>query len=398
VTLLIKQLPREATIVRSKNCKRNTQTRLELLALAGTLLFSAAVLAADGGKTDASPSAKASPEAAAGPEAAKPSAPQAAPKGLPYFAKVGDMYISWIDYNNEYAAEARNKFYHGRPSESMQAKFQRQIGDTLITNAMLVLEAKRRGIKPDEAYVKEQLGEYEQRFSSNPKWPEARSRVLPILTWRAENKSLRAKIEDEVRNVPEPTTAQLKQYYDQHIDKFTVPEQIRVSVLLLKLDPGATNAEWTEARGQAKDLLKRIRAGENFADLARDYSGDKTAEDGGDMGYLHEGMLPGLPAETVRQLKPGETSEPINLMEGVALFKLTERIPSKVNSFEAVQARVKDLWVKEQGDKAWNDLIAKLKKETPVVADESQFLPLPKEDAGESATKDKPDEGSEKTN
>jgi peptidyl-prolyl cis-trans isomerase C len=95
------------------------------------------------------------------------------------------------------------------------------------------------------------------------------------------------------------------------------------------------------------------------------------------MGYLHEGMLPGLPAETVAKLQPGETSDPVNLMEGVAIFRLIDRKQSKVNSFDVAKPRATELWLAEQSDNAWNSLIAKLKKNTPVQVDESRFLPLP---------------------
>lgn len=373
---------------------------LKLLAMVSTLLFNTAAGAADAVKQDATTQNAAAGSAVHdsaknGGDAVNPAAPTSPAKmrkGLPYYAKVGDMYVTWIDYNNEYATETRKKFYHGKPSDDAVAAFQRQIGDTLVTNAMLVLEAKRRKIKPDEAFVKQQLDQYEQRFAKNPNWPEARPRVLPILTERVQNENLRSKLEELVRNVPAPSKKQLRKYYAEHQDKFTAPPATRVSVILIKVDPGAPDTDWQKASEQAQDLVKRLRAGEDFAELAREYSGDKTAEDGGDMGYLHEGMLPGLPAETVSKLQPGETSDPVNLMEGVGIFRLVERKEAKVNSFEASEPRAKELWLKEQSDNAWNSLIANLKKSTPVQVDESHFLPLPDaaENTAGSADKAKP--------
>ncbi len=396
------QPPRKASIVKAKKNGNPQNVNLRLLAMISTLLFSAAAGAADAVKQDgttqnaAASGSAVHDSAKSGGDAVSPATP-ASPakkhKGLPYYAKVGDMYVNWIDYNNEYATEARKKFYHGKPSEDDVAAFQRQIGDTLVTNAMLVLEAKRRKIKPDEAFVKQQLDQYEQRFAKNPNWPEARARVLPILTERVQNENLRSKLEEQVRNVPAPSKKQLRKYYAEHQDKFTAPPATRVSVILIKVDPGAPDTDWQKASEQAQDLVKRLRAGEDFAELAREYSGDKTAADGGDMGYLHEGMLPGLPAETVSKLQPGETSDPVNLMEGVGIFRLIERKEAKVNSFEAVEPRAKELWLKEQSDNAWNSLIAKLKKSTPVQVDESHFLPLPaaaEKTAAESADKAKP--------
>jgi parvulin-like peptidyl-prolyl isomerase len=385
--------------VKAKRNGNPQNVNLKLLAMIGVMLVSTAAIAAEAVKQqDGSTQNAATPGSAMhggpknGGDAVNPAAP-ASPakkhKGLPYYAKVGNMYVTWIDYNNEYAAEARKKFYHGKPSDDAIASFQREIGDTLVTNAMLVQEAKRRKLKPDQAFVKQQLDQYEQRFAKNPNWPAARARVLPILTERAQYENLRSKLEELVRNVPAPSKKQLRKYYAEHQDKFTAPPATRVSVILIRVDPGAPDSDWQKATEEGQDLVKRLRAGEDFAELAREYSGDKTAADGGDMGYLHEGMLPGLPAETVSKLQPGETSDPVHLMEGVGIFRLVERQEAKVNSFEAVEPRAKELWLKEQSDNAWNSLIAKLKKTTPVQVDESHFLPLPSTTENKADSTDK---------
>ena len=367
--------------------------QLTLLALAGTLLLSAAAIAADPSRQDGTakettpaanptaPNPNVQGSSDKGVDTTEPTAPASAvntAKASPYYAKVGkNMFITWIDYDYEYSKEALNKFYHAKPSENTVAVFQRQIGDTLITNAMLVLEAKRRKLKPDVAVIKQQLEQFEQRFANDPKWPESRARVLPIITERVQNENLRSQLENLVRNVPPPSVKQLRKYYAAHPEKFTSPPQPRVAIILLRMDPAAPEADWQKAAEEGRDLVKRLRAGEDFAELARQYSGDVTAEDGGDMGYLHEGMLPGLPAEIVSKLQPGETSDPVTLMEGVAIFRLIERKQSRINSFASAQERARELWLKEQSDSAWNSLIAKLRKNTPVQVDESLFLPLP---------------------
>jgi parvulin-like peptidyl-prolyl isomerase len=351
----------KATIVKAKR-NRNIQninpknfwpgTRLTLTLLFGGMLLCAEAIAAN------------------------PVAQGSAPKAASAFATVGNVVITWQDYRNAYASEASNKFYHAKPNNDALAVFQRQVGDKLVANALLVQEAKRRNLKPDNAAVDQELQTYEQRFAKDPKWPEARKRVLPTITKKLQDENIRNKLEKLVRNVPPPTKQQLREYYDAHSDKFTSPPQPRVSVILIKVDPSSTEEEWHKAMEEGEGLVKRIRAGEDFAALARDYSGDVTAEEGGDMGYLHTGMLPGLPEETVSKLQPGDTSNPVKLLEGVAIFRLIDRIQPAASSFETSQQRVSELWLSEQRDIAWNSLIAKLRKKTRVHVDESRFLPL----------------------
>lgn len=292
------------------------------------------------------------------------------------FATVGKEIITWQDYRNAYISESNNKFYHAKPTKDVLAAFQRQVGDKLVVNALLVQEAKRRKLKPDNAAVERELQKYEQQFAHDPKWPEARPRVLPVITKRLQDENIRSKLEELVRNVPPPSTKQLREYYDAHPEKFTSPPQPRISVILIRVDPSSPEEEWHKAMEEGEGLVKRLRSGEDFAVLARDYSSDVTAEEGGDMGYLHTGMLPGLPEQIVSNLKPGDTSDAVKLLEGVAIFRLTDRIQPPKSSFDGSQQRVSDLLLSEQSDIAWNSLIAKLKKKTPIHVNESRFLPL----------------------
>jgi parvulin-like peptidyl-prolyl isomerase len=304
-------------------------------------------------------------------------------KAVPAYATVGNVVITWAEFSRAFNSEARNKFFHGKPSDDVLAAFQREVGNKLVDNILLLKEAKRRKLKPDNAAVKQEMEKFERRLAQNPKWPEIRNRVLPLLTRNLQDENLRTQLEILVRNVPPPTTKQLKEYFDAHPDKFTSPPQNKVSVILIRVDPSSNDEEWRKATEEADGLVKRLRAGEDFAALAREYSGDVTAEDGGDMGYLHSGMLPGLPQQTVDKLQPGETSDPVRLLEGVAIFRLTDRIQPPPLSFESSQQRAKGLWLTEQSDIAWNSLKAKLRTQTPVHIDESRLLPL-------AATADKP--------
>ena len=295
------------------------------------------------------------------------------PRGI--FAKVGDTSITLLDYRNALAGEASSRFYHGKPKDADIALFKHDIVDKLVTDAMLVEEAKRRKLKPDSGFVEHELQKYDQRFANNPDWAKSRARVMPELKVRFENESLRNELEKAVRNVPPPSENQLKAYYDAHHDKFTPPPQQKVSVIVLRVDPGAPDSDWQKAQEQAEDLVKRIRAGEDFAKLAKEYSGDRTAEAGGDMGYLHAGMMPGKPEEVVGKLQPGETSDPVRLMEGITIFKLTDRITPGINSFESSKQRATELLTEEQSEVAWNSLVSALKKKTPVVINKKYYHP-----------------------
>lgn len=336
-----------------------------LLALLAGVLFGAEVLAAD-----TAPNSSTAP---------------------PVFARVGESVITRQDYDAAFAAAVRSKFYHGRPPDAEVAALQREVGDKLVANVLLLGEAKRRGLAPDDAAVAQRLEQHEQRNRDNKQWQQARTQWLPVLTMRLQEESLLAKLESAVRNVPPPDEKQLREYYAANPGKFTEPEQLRVSIILLRVDPSSPTEAWNKAFEQGQALVKQLRAGADFAALAREHSGDAdSAEQGGDMGYLHGGMLPDAAQEVVDKLKPGEISDPVRLLEGIIIIRPTDRKPPKLGDFETVRGRASDLWLKEESERAWKSLIAQLKKETPIHVDESGYLPIPTT-AGEqeAAPKDK---------
>lgn len=343
---------------------------LRRTAAAGLLLAAFHAAAAPAG-------ANAAP-AAAGPAAAQPAAPSAP------FAKIGETVITHQEYDAAFAQASRGKFYHGKPPEAEIARLQRDVGQGLVDDILLSREAKRRKIQPDAAAVQKQLTTYEERYKDSAQWKANRSQILPGLKAKLERDSVMEQLTKQARAVADPTPAQLEQYYQAHKDKFTSPEQVHLQVILLKVDPSSPQSKWDAAMEEAKRITARVKGGADFGDLARLHSGEPSADKGGDMGYVHHGMLPEPAQKAVDKLKPGEvTAEPVPLLEGVAVFRLQQRKAPVLNKLDVVRERAKDLYVRDKGEEAWNALLAKLRKDNPVKLDESRFLPLAK--AGGSA-------------
>jgi parvulin-like peptidyl-prolyl isomerase len=289
---------------------------------------------------------------------------------------VGDSSISHDDYNAAFTAATRAKFYHGKPPDAEIATLQREVADQLVARQVLLREIKRRGLRPDTAAVQKQVAVYEQRYANSEQWKKNRAQLLPPLIARLEQDELLEKMEKSVRDQHQPTDAQVKAYFAAHRDKFTEPEQMRVSVILLKVDPSANDADWKAREEQARALARRLRAGEDFAALARQHSAEASALQGGDMGYLHRGMLPDGSQSALEKIKVGEISDPQRLLEGYAVFRVTDRKLAIPHSLEQVHVRARQLAQREQADLAWNAFVKDLKSGTPIEMDQSRFLPL----------------------
>lgn len=293
------------------------------------------------------------------------------------FAKVGDTVISHDEYNAALSAATRSKFYHGKVPEGGLALLQREVGDQLVSRVLLLREAKRRGLQPDQESVRKTLDGYERRYADSEQWKQNREQALPVLRNKLEEDSLLERLEKTVRATPAPSPKQVAAYYAAHPDKFTEPERLHLKVILLPVEPSSPKETWEKAEQDAQEILKQLREGADFSELARQRSGDaESAQQGGDLGYQHSGMLTGEVVAALAELKPGDLSPPVRVLQGYTVFRLIDRKLPRLVSFEASKERAQQLLQREQSEAAWAALAVRLKKKTPVIIDQSRYLPL----------------------
>ncbi|AYH42060.1 peptidylprolyl isomerase [Azoarcus sp. DN11] len=325
------------------------------------------VNAADAPKAGASPTPVA---------AQKPADPHAVP---PYVAVVNGKVISSAEFDTATREAIRQKFYHGTPPEGELEQVVRDVANSMIDRILLVEEMKRRDMKPNTKAVDEQLAGYEKRYASSARWQQERAQILPPLRQRLEEDDMLATLEATTRNVPQPTQDKVLAYYKKHPEKFTEPEKMRISLLLLRVDPSAPTSAWDAAETEAGALrLKLNESGADFAQLARERSNHESAANGGDLGYMHRGMLPEGIQGQIDGMKPGDLSPPTRVLQGVALFRYEALQPPKHHDFESVKPRATDLLMRDLGDEAWRNLKDQLRKKAKLEMNTQRYPALAK--------------------
>jgi len=88
---------------------------------------------------------------------------------------------------------------------------------------------------------------------------------------------------------------------------------------------------------------------------------------------MHRGTLPAPVHEEVDKLAPGAVSEPLTLLEGVALIRVVERAPAQRMAFETVRPRALELWRRQQSDRLWGEYVAKLRADATVQINGNRF-------------------------
>ena len=291
---------------------------------------------------------------------------QQASSGDGLYARVGDREITVDQYKQAYNRAVRQRFYHGKPPEAELAAVRREVADELITRELLLIEAARIGLKPDQESIEAKLEQYDRRYAASPRWQQERAGMLGALKVKLEQDDLLHQIESRIKNLAPPSEQQLKSYYEQNLDKFTEPMRMKLSLILLVVDPSSSAEIWQSALDTGNELVRQLHDGADFAEFARTYSGDVSADKGGDMDYVHREMLSPAVQQAVDELELGQITGAIRTLQGVAILRLDDRQPERLRDFADVRERARELWLREQSDKAWSGFKQQLREETPV--------------------------------
>jgi parvulin-like peptidyl-prolyl isomerase len=165
---------------------------------------------------------------------------------------------------------------------------------------------------------------------------------------------------------------ELKRYYDEHPQEFTVTGRVRTAHIFVRVPPDIAPARRGIFRTKAEGYLAQIRSGADFAAIAKKHSEDPaTRNKGGEMEVFANGQLPPqLRAieHAVQPLKPGEVSDVIDTAVGMSIVKLLERLPDEVMTFDKAREPLRHHLVQKKRAEALqalvNGLRAKAKIET----------------------------------
>jgi len=270
------------------------------------------------------------------------------------YAKVGDSIITLEEYNQSFQRTVRQKFYHSKPPEGELDVVRKAVADELITRQLLLQEAARRGLKADETAINRTLDQYDQQYASSARWQQQRDVLLKKLQKKLSDEDVLQQLQNQVRNIAPPTDVQLKKYYQENPQKFTEPMQQKLSLILLVVDPSSPKDIWDAAMKEGQSLVKELRNGKAFAELARMHSGDVSAGQGGDMGYIHREMLSEAAQKVVDELKVGEFSDAVRVLQGVAILRLDDRRSERLREYKDVAERARGLWLRDKSESAWS--------------------------------------------
>jgi peptidyl-prolyl cis-trans isomerase D len=145
------------------------------------------------------------------------------------------------------------------------------------------------------------------------------------------------------------TRDELQAYYDQHRDQYRVAEQVKVSHILIKTPLPGPDGKVDEkgvaaAQQRAQDLLKQIKAGANFEELAKKYSEDPgSAKVGGSLGWIGKGRTVPEFEKAAFSLPKGQISDLVKSSYGFHIIRVDDKQDAHMKTLDEVKAEIEPI-------------------------------------------------------
>ena len=253
-------------------------------------------------------------------------------------AKIGDRKITLSEFNKMlgYLDSEKQKLVEKNP------QFKENVLQQYIQRIVISEIAKKKG------------------FDKNPELKEQ----LELIK---DNYIAIEYLKKEVTNKVEVSEEDIKAYYESHKDEFKMPEMVRSRHILIKTDPSASDNDKKKAREKAEDILKKIKAGEDFAKLASDLSDDTGSKTkGGELGFFPKGRMVKPFEDAAFSLKPGEVSGIVETQFGYHIIKVEEKKEPGMEAFDTAKEKIKQKLLQERTKTKVTEFIEKAMKEANI--------------------------------
>ena len=305
---------------------------------------------------------------------AAPAAEPSPPSGDALVAKGKGVAISRSRLDKEVAAAKLQLSLRGRPAKpDSGGAAERQILEQLINVQLLEAKAtaadKAAGKEAAEkryAAAKAKLGSQEAFDAQLKLMGTTREELLAKWTIALTGEAV---VKREFKIVI--TDQDARKFYDENSSQFAVADSVRAShILLATMDPKTgtplSDAEKVAKRQTAETLLKRARAGEDFAKLAREYSEDPVSKArGGEYTFAHGQMVPEVEAAAFA-MNTNQIGDIVTSSYGYHIIKVSEKIPAHKIEFATAAPDIKNSLTQQAIEQQFPDYIAKLRKEADI--------------------------------
>ncbi|GIP55022.1 peptidylprolyl isomerase [Paenibacillus vini] len=209
--------------------------------------------------------------------------------------------------------------------------------DKLITMKLIDQEAKKQNIVYPDTEIDKEIEKYVENFGSQENLEQALASSAMTMEDLRENIRMNELLTQLLEPQVKVTDEQIKQTFEDNKASFDTPEQVRTSVILVQTED------------EAKEIIKELKDGKDFAELAKSKSLDEaTKANGGDTDFFARGQVEEAVENAAFKLAKDEISSPVKTEAGYQVIKLTDRKEAHTATLEEKKEEIRKGLVSQQ--------------------------------------------------
>ncbi len=285
-------------------------------------------------------------------------------------AMVDDQAISKSDYDRALHEMDQEAQQQGWTQQQLMEQ-RRDLLRSLIDKQLMLAKGKDLGINGETEVVK-RLDEMRKQYHMDSmedlqKAAEAQGVSFEDLKEQIrENVITSTVISQEVGHKIDISPSEVQVYYNAHLQDFQRPEQVKLSEILIPTPHPDDAAQAADAQKKADALEGRLKAGADFATVAKADSGGPTAAEGGRLGDYKRGDLPKVMEDATFNLRPGQFAPPIRTKQGWLILEVTDHSAGGVTPLVDVQNDIQEKIGMTKMEPAMRAYLAKLRDEAAI--------------------------------
>lgn len=263
------------------------------------------------------------------------------------FNKIFGVFKS--QYEQQFGTEVWNQEINGEKFGDLAKD---RLLDMLIDEKLQLIKADELGISVSDEEVNEEIENAKKYFETEEKFNEflkGQSMDLEYFKDSAKKEMTMRKLFESLTEKISITDDEVKSYYDSHQDEFM---SVKASHILL------------DSKEEAEQMLQRVKSGENFNELAQQYSKDPSAkENKGDLNYFRHGDMVEPFEKAAFALKPGEISDIVQTDFGFHIIKVED---SKLDKFEDIKEELKGSMLNDKKSAEYEKLLEEMREKANI--------------------------------
>ena len=296
---------------------------------------------------------------------ATPPAPKPVPAVLPdTIARINGETITKADFERA-LREVEGRAGGPVPADQRDRVY-RDVLDQMIAYRLLVQESRARKVTVTEAELDARIAEIQQQFPTAEAFKQTlEQRGMTVAALRADSREgmlIDKLLESELAGRIAVTREEIDGFYQKNPSQFQQAERVRASHILIRFPDNANAAAKQQTRSRAEEILRALKAGNDFVDIAKTNSQDPgSAANGGDLGYFERGQMVGPFEETAFSLRPGQTSDLVETEFGYHIIRVADKQASRTVPLDEVRPQIQQFLEGQEREQATQSLVETLK-------------------------------------